>query len=93
MFSIILNLIFSLKVSERMPIDYSRYVKENSNFDKIIMPPPFLPNPDFANEVENSKSLEKINENFNNFRFKSIIFLSFFNKILIMSFQTSILSI
>lgn len=67
-----MNLIFSIKITERFPNDYQRYSQENSNFDKIILTPPFLPNPDFANEVENSKSLGKINENFNNFRFKSI---------------------
>jgi len=68
-----LNLIFSLKIKERIPIDYENYVHENSNLDKIIMTPPFLPNPDFVNEVEYSKSYGKINEGFNNFRFKSNI--------------------
>jgi hypothetical protein len=80
-----------MKTTEKIRIDNLKYDLQSSNFDKIIMTPPFLPNPDFSNEVENKKSFEKINENFNNFRFQSI-FIFIFKSLIEFQFKLKIMN-
>lgn len=71
-FSIILKIIITSKITESISNDNQKN-NHDINFDKMIMTPPFLPRPDFLNEVDNQKLEGKFNENFNNFRFKSMI--------------------
>jgi len=63
-----------LKIRDKSSFDNNKYNSEKINFDKIIIPPPFLPNPDFAIDVENENNHNYINKNdkliYDNFRFK-----------------------
>jgi len=63
----------SVKIKQKFSYGNLRDNQENQDYYKVIMPPPFLPNPDFINESNILNSFEKNNQEiYDNFRFKTI---------------------
>ena len=62
-----------MKITQKSLFETENDKRERLNFDKIILTPPFLPNPDFGHESKNNLgSAPSTNSNlYDNFRFKS----------------------
>lgn len=62
-----------MKITQKFPLGNLRDNPDNQDYYKLIIPPPFIPNPDFINEPYINKSFGKNNQNiYNNFRFKNV---------------------